>query len=156
MFKKTDTFIEFSFWGIMAFILYKYIPKNKLREAQLAFLFKQLMTWLFGLYVVEKGYIEYPKRLFFKKANRTSFTFEYFIYPAICSLFNVYYPEKKGILAKVFHNVIYTLFIVIPEIFLEKYTNLINYKKWTWYWSFITIFITNCISRIYFKWFFKY
>nr|WP_282434416.1 CBO0543 family protein [Desulfosporosinus orientis] len=43
------------------------------------------MTWAVGLGVVELRLIEYPVRLF-PYANRTSFSFEYFIYPSICAI----------------------------------------------------------------------
>jgi hypothetical protein len=37
-----------------------FIPKNKIRLAVVAFLFKQEITFLLGLMVVELGLIEYP------------------------------------------------------------------------------------------------
>ncbi|MFB6467420.1 CBO0543 family protein [Cytobacillus sp. Hz8] len=135
--------------------LIAFIPKHKIREAQVAFLFKQVVTWLFGLFVVEKNLISYPTRLFFKKANKSSFSFEYYIYPALCALFNVYYPEKSNKTIKFLYNLLYPSFITIFEILAVKYTSLIRYNKWKWYWSFITLWITNYISRIYHRWFFK-
>lgn len=80
----------------MSFLLIKFIPKNMVREAHVAFLFKQLITCLFGLLVVENGNIKYPYRFFFKKSTKSSFTFEYFVYPALNALFNTYYPEKRN------------------------------------------------------------
>ncbi|MBB5171954.1 CBO0543 family protein [Texcoconibacillus texcoconensis] len=155
MFWNKDRKIEASIIGGMVLILMLFIPKRKIREAQVAFLFKQVITWLWGLIVVEKGLIEYPNRLFFQKANKASFTFEYFIYPGFCVLFNIYYPEKRSQIIKSLYNLFWTSLITLPEVYAVKYTNLIKYKKWTWYWSFITIFITNAISRWYYKWFFQ-
>ncbi|WP_084034816.1 CBO0543 family protein [Anaerobacillus alkalilacustris] len=153
---KKDKVIEASAWIVMSFILYKFVPRNKFREAQLAFLFKQVITWIFGLIVVENGIIKYPHRLFFKKANKASFTFEFFILPSFCSLFNIHYPEQKHQIFKVLHYVFYTSIIVILEIYAIKSTNLIKYKKWTWYWSYITITISYYLSRLYYRWFFRY
>lgn len=45
------------------------VPKDKIREAWLIFLFKQTLTWCIGLYVVQKRWIEYPVRLFLDKAS---------------------------------------------------------------------------------------
>lgn len=148
-------FIEISSWIITTFLLVKYVPKNRLREAHVSFLFKQVMTWLFGLMVVEKNLISYPNRLFFPKANKASFTFEYFVYPALCSLFTLHYPEKNNNFIKLMYYCFHTAVITILEIFAVKYTDLIKYNKWTWYWSFITIWLTYYISRIYHRWFFK-
>ncbi|WP_330218272.1 CBO0543 family protein [Ornithinibacillus contaminans] len=136
-------------------LLFKFVPRNRIREAHVSFLFKQLITWLFGLLVVEKNLISYPNRLFFRKANRSSFTFEYFVYPALCTLFNLYYPEKPHIVKKLIYYLFHTSIITVFETFAVKYTNLIQYKKWTWYWSFITVWLTYYLSRIYHSWFFK-
>lgn len=152
---KLDKTIELSAWIITSLLLFKYVPKNRIREAHISFLFKQVITWFFGLLVVEKNLISYPNRLFFKKANKASFTFEYFVYPALCSLFNLYYPEKRNNVAKLIYFFIHTSIITCFEIFAVKYTNLIKYNNWKWYWSFITIWLTYYVSRIYHRWFYK-
>jgi len=152
---KLDKTIELSAWIITSLLLFKYVPKNRIREAHISFLFKQVITWLFGLLVVEKGLISYPNRLFFKKAIKSSFTFEYFVYPAVCSLFNLYYPEKSNNVVKLIYYFIHTSIITFFEIFAVKYTNIIKYNNWKWYWSFITIWLTYYVSRIYHRWFYK-
>ncbi|WP_442920040.1 CBO0543 family protein [Metabacillus sp. B2-18] len=86
---------------------------------------------------------------------RSSFTFEYFVYPALCSLFNLYYPEKSNKVVKLTYYFIHTSIISFFEIIAVKYTNLIKYNNWTWYWSFITIWLTYYVSRIYHRWFYK-
>ena len=152
---KVEKRIEISAWIFMSIILIMFVPKNKVREANIAFLFMQVITWFFGLLVVEKNLISYPSRLFFKKSSKPSFTFEYFVYPAISSLFNVYYPEKKHTFIKSMHYLFYTLLLTFFEVLAVKHTKLIRYNKWTWYWTFITIWITFYFSRIYSRWFFK-
>lgn len=149
---KVEKNIIISSWIITSLLLILFVPRDKIREAQIPFLFKQVITWLFGLVVVEKGFIEYPYRLFFKKANKSSFTFEYFVYR---TLFNLYYPEKRNALIKVLYYFFHTSIITFLEIIAVKYTKLIRYKKWTWYWSFITLWMTYYISRVYYRWFFR-
>ncbi|KAB2334380.1 CBO0543 family protein [Bacillus mesophilum] len=139
----------------MSFLLILFVPKNRIREAHLSFLFKQVITWLFGLLVVERNLITYPYRLFFRKANKSSFTFEYFVYPAMCTLFNLHYPENKNAVFKFCHYFLYSGVITGFEAIAVRYTDLINYKKWTWYWSLITMWFTFYLSRIYHRWFFK-
>lgn len=155
MSKKLDKTIELSAWVVSSLLMIKFVPKNRVREAHVAFLFKQMLTWLFGLLVVEKNLISYPRRLFFKKANKASFTFEYFVYPALCTLFNIYYPEKRNRMIKMLYYIFHTSIITGFEMYAVRYTKLIRYKKWTWYWSFITIWFTYYLSRLYSKWFFK-
>jgi hypothetical protein len=52
------------------------------------------MAWLIGLVIVQLGLIEYPVRLF-NHATETSFEFEYLVYPALCVIFNLHYPEGE-------------------------------------------------------------
>jgi hypothetical protein len=140
---------------ISIFLLIKFVPKDKIRHALVPFLSKQVITWLFGLLVVEKNLIEYPYRPFFKKTYKASFCFEYFFYPLVSTLFNLYYPEKRNILIKTLYYFIHTSLITWLEVLIVTYTKLIRYKKWNWYWSFITIGFSNYLSRVFYKWFFK-
>ncbi|MDQ0253450.1 hypothetical protein J2S74_000822 [Evansella vedderi] len=142
-----------STWIICFFLLIFLVPKEKRMHAYVAFLFKQLITWSAGLIVAEKGWIKYPYREF-KKSN-TSFTFEYFVFPTLSALFNVHYPEKKSIFVKGLYYLFFTAVISLPELYAVRNTKLIKYCNWTWYWSFISIWLTFYISRIHYRWFFK-
>lgn len=153
-FKKEKT-IEISSWVAMFFLLVKFVPKNRMREAMVAFLFKQAVTWFLGLLIVEKNMIKYPVRTFFKKSIKSSFTFEYFVLPGLNALFNLHYPEKKNVMSKVLYYFGFTSSITLLEMIALKYTKLIQYKKWTWYWSFLSIWVTYYIGRCYQRWFFK-
>lgn len=150
-----ERIILVSAWIITIIVLIIFIPKNRIREAQLIFLFKQLQTWLFGLLVANYGLIEYPMRLF-QYATRADFTFEFFIYPAVCVIFNLHYPQKKSWFRQAVHYVSYTTTITLFEIVIEKYTNIINYLHWTWYLTWITICVTFWFSRLYYVWFYKH
>lgn len=152
---KLERTIEISSWVGITLLLLKYVPRDRIREAHVSFLFKQAITWLFGLLVVEKNLIKYPVRIFFKRANKASFTFEYFVYPALCSLFNLFYPEKRNNTSKLMYYFFHSGIITVFESFAVKYTKLIKYNRWSWYWSFITIWFTYYLSRIYYRWFFK-
>lgn len=152
---RKERMVIASAYTISALLLLNFVPKNKIRHAVLAFLFKQVITWLLGLLVVEKKLIKYPYRPFFNNTYKASFCFEYLFYPVLCVLYNLYYPEKRNILVKVLYQCIHTSVIVALEVLIVKYTELIRYKKWTWYWSFITIWITNFFSHAFYKWFFK-
>ena len=76
---KVEKTIEISSWIVSSLLLVVFVKKDKLREALVSFLFKQGLTWVGGLLVVEKQLIYYPFRLFFKESNKSSFTFEYFV-----------------------------------------------------------------------------
>lgn len=153
-YRKEKTIIS-SAYMISIFLLIKFVPRNKLRHAAVLFLFKQVITWLFGLLVVEKKLIKYPYRPFFKRTYKASFCFEYFFYPVISIFFNIYYPVKRSNLIKTLYYFIHVSIITGLEVLFVKYTKLIRYKKWNWYWSFITIWFSNYLSHVFYKWVFK-
>lgn len=155
MWHKKEKSILISTWIISIILLLLFVPKDKIRHAQVSFLFKQTVTWIFGLLVVKYDLIEYPVR-FFKKVNKTSFTFEYMVYPALCALFNLYYPEKRNNYIKGLYYIFHSSLITGFEVYAQKFTKLIKYKNgWKWYWSYSTIMFTYFLSRLYYKWFFK-
>jgi hypothetical protein len=139
---------------LIIFLLIKFIPRDKVREAHVAFLFKLVITWSVGLLVAEYRLIEYPVRVF-PYATKASFLFEFFLYPSICALFVVNYPNKKGTFGKFMYNVYYCTALTIAEVFQEKYTDILTYINWTWYITWISFFITFYMSVKYNEWFFK-
>lgn len=141
-------------WITTIGLLIRFIPRDKIREAHVTFLFKQILSWILGLSVAELKLIEYPVRLF-PYANKTSFTFEFFVYPAICAIFNTNFPIKKSPFSRFMYYFYYCTTMTVMEIFTEKYTNILKYIHWTWYITWITLFITFFISRRYYVWFFK-
>lgn len=141
-------------WIATIILLILFIPKEKFREAQVAFFFKQLITWLLGLAVVELHLIEYPVRLF-PYANKTSFTFEYFVYPSLCAIFNVHYPQDKSLFRQFLYYFSYCSVITVLEVIVERETQIINYIHWDWYVSWSTLFLTFYLTRIYYVWFFR-
>ena len=149
-----ERIILFLFWVITLSTWFFFIPKNKKRQAHIAFLFMQIITWLFGLLTVHLELIEYPVRLF-HRASESSFTFEYFVYPTIAALFNLHFPNKRKFLGTVLYYIYFSGGITLFEFTLERNTDLIHYHGWTWSWSFITLTLTLLASRIYYKWFFN-
>ncbi|MFC6604827.1 CBO0543 family protein [Ectobacillus funiculus] len=45
--------------------------------------------------------------------------------------------------------------LTVPEIFIEKYTNLITYVNWKWYYTWLSVYATLFLAWIFYKWFFK-
>lgn len=141
-------------WVVPIGLLLRFIPKDKIREAMVAFSFKQLMTWILGLTVSELRLIDYPIRLF-PYACKTNFTFEYFVYPSLCAVFNVNYPKNKNAFGQFMYYFYYCTTITALEVLSEKYTNILKYIHWTWYTTWITLFLTFYATRKYYIWFFK-
>lgn len=153
---KAANIIEISALIIIIFLLIIFVPRNKIREASVILMFKQMTTWLLGLAVVQLNWIEYPDRLFFSDATQTSFTFEYILYPAICVFFILYYPKHYGWVGQFMYYFIYCSAITTVEVLIEHYTTAIKYnEKWYWYTTWLSLFVTFYISRKFYLWFFK-
>lgn len=140
-------------WVIIVGILFKCTPKDKIRHAMVAFFYKQTLTWFLGLFVSEKNLIQYPIR-FFKKASKSHFSFEYFVFPSLCSIFNIHYPEKKNKIYIFFYYAFFTGIITSLEVMAERYTQLIKYINWRWEWSFVSMWLSFYSSRLFYRWFF--
>jgi hypothetical protein len=130
------------------------VPKNKRHQAQFVFLFIQLPIWVLGLSAVELGLLEYPYREL-STINRTSFIFEYLVLPILCIHFNARYPEHAGKIKKLVYYAGVSLALTCFEALLEKYTLVITYTGWEWYWTFFSVSFILWLSRITTLWFFK-
>ncbi|MEH7307572.1 CBO0543 family protein [Neobacillus drentensis] len=150
---KLEWWILLAVW-VLTLGLLLIIPKNKIRLAVTAFLFTQAITWILGLIVVEYGLITYPVRLF-ADVNRASFTYEFFVYPAVAGIFNVFYPYTQSMFIKFLYFASYCTALTVPEIFIEKYTDLIEYLHWTWYCTWISLFLTFMVTRGFSVWFYR-
>jgi hypothetical protein len=149
-----DTIILYFVWIATAILLVLCIRRKNLLKAQLSFMFMQVPTWLFGTLVVKGRLIEYPIG-FLSVVYKASFTFEYFVFPAVSAIFNVHFPRDKSWLIKTLYTLSFPSIMTIVEVLLEKHTDLIKYLNWSWYLSFITITITLLLSYWYYLWFFK-
>jgi hypothetical protein len=139
-------------WIVPAILLIIFINKKTFLDAQVSFLFMQVPSWLLGALVVENRLIEYPEG-FLESTYRASFTFEFFVFPAVSALFNTHFPRERSMFIKIIYTISLPAVITVLEVLLEKYTNLIEYINWTWYWSFISMTIVLLISYWYYRWF---
>ncbi|MFC5449744.1 CBO0543 family protein [Paenibacillus aestuarii] len=150
---KWEYTILYGVWVISVLMLI-FVPRDKRCVSQIVFFFKQMVTWVVGLIVVERGWIEYPVR-FFSDVNRSSFTFEFMAYPAVCGMFNAYYPAKRSLLFRGGYYILYCTVMTVMEVVIEKYTELIRYVHWNWYWTWITLMVTFMMSRRFCVWYFS-
>lgn len=151
---KLELILTFAGWAATAILLVLFIPRNKIRDAALIYLFKLFLTWLLGLTVVQLGLIAYPERLF-AKATNTSFSFEYFIYPSICAVFNLHYPGHKSKFLQFLYYSLFCTVMTVIEVLVERHTNIIKYIHWSGFMTWITLFVTFFLSRQFYMWFFK-
>ena len=65
-----DRIILIIVWVLTIAGLVAFVPHNKIRDAHIIFLFKQALTWFFGMVVVQAGLIIYPVREFPKATEK--------------------------------------------------------------------------------------
>lgn len=140
--------------SLIATLSILFIPRHKWLQAQFVFLFVQLPTWILGLCVVELRLLEYPYREL-SSINRTSFVFEYLILPLLCVHLNVRFPShaSRGVKIGLYAGI--TSVLTSVEFLLERYTEVIKYTGWEWYWTFISVWFVLWLSRTTTVWFFK-
>jgi hypothetical protein len=125
-------------FGILAF--FQLIRKPPMKDWVIVFLLKSYLATFIDTIVVRNGYIKYPVNLF--KSFDISVIFSYLLFPITCVYFNQLTKNSRftGILMTC---TAFSLPMALVEYFLERKTNLIDYKKnWNWIYSLISIFIT--------------
>lgn len=140
--------------GLSILSLLIFIRKRNIKSAFLAILVYQTFTWPAGLLLTYLHMLEYPVRLF-PKAIDSSFLNGFIINPSIFCIYYIHYPKKS----KLAWRFLYTLLILTIPITIEflnnKYTNLVKYKSWNWYFSLPLLLATYFISTKYSDWFIK-
>jgi hypothetical protein len=136
-------------WLICVVSLF-FIPKDKRREASVIFLIAHVFAWISGLVVVEIGLIEYPVREL-HKANSTSFSFEYLVFPLLNIFFNIHYPEGKSLIKRLLYYTSILSIFTFFEYLTERNTLILKYIHWNWYCTFISMLAVIYITRVLYK-----
>jgi len=132
---------------IVSLLLVLVIPRHQYRIAAVAFLTTQFITTILGHVVVDSGALVYPVREF-AQVNRTSFIYEFLAYPMVSAVFHAYYPVRRNRLYQIGYYVLYTAVLTIIEVYIERYTNLIRYIEWNWFWTWGSLLVTLSITRV--------
>ncbi|GKU82593.1 CBO0543 family protein [Niallia sp. NCCP-28] len=138
-------------------VIYILVPKDKAKDAWVLFLSLQVITWPAGLLAVEIGLIEYPIQLLpvANEFNKSSFSFEFFLFPVTAIIFSLYFPKKFNKMGKFLYYLIFAGFFTCLEVILERHTGLVEYHGWKGYWTLITVIASLFINHSYYIWFRK-
>ncbi|ABO67364.1 Conserved hypothetical protein [Geobacillus thermodenitrificans NG80-2] len=139
-------------WSLLvigAILLFFSLRTPPIKDKLCVFLLKTYFSTFFGVIVVENKLLEYPVR-FLDQYFEASILFEYFLYPIVCVYFyqTSYHSRLPGIIGQC---LLYAAALTGVEVLYEKYTNLIEYHRWTWMYSFITIFVLSFSVRMLMK-----
>ncbi|MDF2925685.1 MAG: hypothetical protein K0R57_4599 [Paenibacillaceae bacterium] len=148
-----DYWILTGVW-VLSFLLVFIIPHERRRLALVAFLFKQALTYLLGLVAVELQLLEYPVREL-ASINRTSLTYEYMAYPMVCAVFNVFYPSHRSFPQRLCYYFFFCTILTAVEMLLERYTHLVLYLEWKWWWTWVSLLATFFMTHVFCVLFFR-
>ncbi|WP_419887057.1 CBO0543 family protein [Neobacillus niacini] len=121
------------------------IVKRSFKDWIIVYLVSFIGNFFSDKYLVARGYLKYPKKLFPK--YKIHLPFDFIHYPLMLLYYNQWTLNSKpfGIILKLFPFVIPQTII---ETFASKKTNLIKWKKgWTWYHSLISLMLKLLICR---------
>jgi hypothetical protein len=148
-------FIAIAVISISSFL---YIPKEKVRVALLSFVTFQATSWFVSNMLVQFDMISYPVREF-TKATNVNFIPQFILYPALFTWFILLFPEKRSILMKAIHYIIFVSLMVWFIYFTSQYTNIHEFPNSTNNFNFAQGYLRNlsqfAICHIYIIWFFK-
>jgi hypothetical protein len=128
--------------GIGLFILSLRKPPQK--DWLLIFFMTGFFAVFLGVIVVEEHLIRYPVNLF--KHFQSSVLFEFLLFPVLC----IYYYQAtyhSGFWGIILKALVYSSVLSILEFLLEKYTDLIDYLHWEWYYTLVSVFLFMIIVR---------
>lgn len=121
------------------------IVKRSFKDWIIVYLVSFIGNFFSDKYLVKRGYLKYPKKLF--PNYKIHLPFDFVHYPLMLLYYNQWTLNSKpsGIFFKLFP-------FVIPQTIIEtiaaKKTGLIKWKKgWTWYHSFLSLMMKLLICR---------
>jgi hypothetical protein len=122
------------------------IRKPPIKDWLIIFLLKSYISSIIDNILVKKGYLKYPVKWI--KTFDFSFIFSYLIFPVSCIYYNQV-TKNSSVFGIIFKCLLFTLPSTIVELWFERNTKLIKYKKsWTALHSFGSIAFTFLIVRV--------
>jgi hypothetical protein len=154
---NTERWILIGIIFATTFASWKLIPREKARDALVLFLFLQIITWPSGLFAVEMKWIEYPVQIFPQEnnINKSSFFFEFFLFPLFAVIFSLHFPKNATKIGAFVYYCIFAGLFTGLEVILEQTTKLVEYHRWKWYWTLVTLMISLYLNHKYYFWFRK-
>ncbi|MDL4842520.1 CBO0543 family protein [Aquibacillus rhizosphaerae] len=145
--------ILITIWIIGVALFITFTPKHKKRRLILAFLICQAFTWLSDLLLLNFNLIAFPVREF-PSATDMLVTTDYFLYPLLCGFYIIYEPEQRLFVRFIYLSACISTLVFI-DIMISKFTDLIEYLNYDWYWTWLLFLCIFAITNIIYQWFFR-
>lgn len=148
-----DVIVMALIWVTASIAVILFIPRGRWAEAIFVYMLSNSLTWINALIHLQYGLISFPVREF-PKATDLSSTLDYFGYPLVIVFYFLYEPNKNWSIRLLYLSAWITC-LVLFDLTLVKFTNLVKYQVYHWYWTWIDFFVVFFIIRMISKWFFR-
>lgn len=139
-------------FGIVGFILF--IPQKDRRKGLLAAMMFQAIIWICDMPSFKYGLLSAPVRLF-PKASDLTLTINYFFYPVLFSIYYVHKRAKCSLWSRITYFFVWVSIITLYDNVLERYTDLLEYGRLTWFGMWLYIGFLFYVSQVCCNWFYK-
>jgi len=139
---------------VVLILLILIVPKNRIREALINFLFFQTLTWGTGVILAQYHLVKSPFRIF-PKATTQDFFNDFIIFPAVSVLYYFLFPFHQKRHIQCLFILASAIIIGIYDFSVERFTDLKRYIHWSAFNQFILAIVFSLGSLCFTKWFFK-
>lgn len=142
---RETIWVSFGF-VVIPCLLIRFVPRYRLREAFITFLFNQMFTWSIGTLLYQSERIISPVRPF-PHATNAYFWDGYVFYPAISVLyyFSSVPPRRHGTVAAA--TAVFALVYVLWEYVEITWTDVKRYENWTYAHMLLTVSAVLLLTR---------
>jgi hypothetical protein len=120
--------------------------KQPIKDWILVFCLKAFYSGYIDSFMVAKNKISYPVR-YFPKIFNINVLFDLLLFPISCVIYNQL-TYRSNFVKSLYMALPITIPMTIAEIWAEKNTKLLTYKKkWNWFYSFITLTFSLWLVR---------
>jgi len=123
---QKDHYILITLWIIGTLVFIAFVWRKDLRKGILTMMIFQTFIWLFNMFLYQYGFESAPVREL-PKAHEFPLTIDYFFHPLLFSLFYLY---KR---LKIVYLLVWVTVATAFDVIIEKYTDLLQFGKMTWY-----------------------
>ncbi|MEI7026387.1 CBO0543 family protein [Paenibacillus sp. y28] len=138
--------------GLVSALLWRFVPRQRIREAWVSFLFTQVIAWSAGGLIYNAHLISAPVRLFPAATHQNVMT-AYFIFPALSALYYIHFP--MGRFKRFLCTCAYSGVVALLTFCMDAFTDLLRFDHWNAAHYFVFSLVTLPVCRWFTLWFFR-
>lgn len=139
---------------VLSYLLIRIVPRNRLREAFIAFLFNQMITWSIGTLLFQSGRVVSPVRPF-PNATHAYFWDGFVFYPAIAVLYYFSTTSTSRHRSVLITTAMFSLVLILWEFVEINWTDARRYVDWNYAYMFFlaaaAFFLTRWFTLFFFR-----